>query len=133
MAMKALLLTSAMVFFVLGNGAAQAAIPDLPPALKSHDSATKITLLEFSAPWCITCQMLKPKIASLKQTAGPSLRLVELNIDLPANKVYTQRYHVLATPSIILFDKRGKALKSFQDDVSPDQLRNETLAQLKKQ
>jgi thiol-disulfide isomerase/thioredoxin len=113
-------------------GMAYADLPALPKALRSDKPSVKLTLLEFSAPWCVSCQVLKPELKKLSAETGPALNLVDMNIDKPASQKYVQAYEVYSTPTLILFDGSGKAIQKLENDVSPGDLRKIVLKQLAK-
>ena len=101
-----------------------AAIPALPTTYKPNNPRVKVTVLEFSAPWCVTCQMLKPSIKKLTQDAGKELNLLEFNVDDEKNKNIIKRYSIIATPTFVLFNSKGQAIKRLESEVSAGELRN---------
>jgi thioredoxin 1 len=109
-----------------------AAIPILPEAYRAKAPNVKFTMVEFSAPWCISCQLLKPSVKKLIEEAGPSLHFTELNIDEAKNQKMVKRYGVIATPTILLFDTNGKSIQRFESDVHPTELRKGVLTHLGK-
>jgi thioredoxin 1 len=101
-----------------------ATIPPLPDAYKVNNTQAKVTLLEFSAPWCVTCQMLKPSVKKLTQESGKALNLVELNIDDDKNKSIIKRYGIIATPTFVLFNAKGQGLQRLESEVSASELKS---------
>ena len=82
--------------------------------IKSH----KVVLVEFWAPWCPGCAMLKPNFERAKREIGNKALLVEYNVDLAGEPL--RRYHVDTIPTMILFvDGRvaevSKSILSAQD------------------
>jgi|GEM_PF-2291563 len=123
------LLLGTAIFLNIGT-LCMAAIPALPDAYKAKNPQAKVTLLEFSAPWCVTCQMLKPSIKKLTQETGKELNLLEFNIDDEKNKTMVKRYGVIATPTFVVFNSKGQAIKRFDSEVSAGELRKEILKDL---
>jgi thiol:disulfide interchange protein len=106
------------------NALSMAAIPALPDTYKSKNPQVKVTLLEFSAPWCVTCQMLKPSIKKLTLETGKELNLLEFNIDDEKNKSLIKRYGVIATPTFVIFNSKGQSIKQLDSEVSGSELRS---------
>jgi thiol-disulfide isomerase/thioredoxin len=107
-----------------------AADPSLPTVYQPKTSTAKATLFEFSAPWCLDCQLVKPSVKKLTQEMGKDLNFIEFNIDDSKNAGMVKRYHILATPTFVLFNSKGQAVKRFGDDVKPQELRTEVLKTL---
>jgi protein disulfide-isomerase A6 len=126
---KPVLIFTAALYF---SNLAYAELPPLPGPLKAVQPSVKVTLLEFSAPWCVSCQLLKPELKKLQSEMGPSLRIVDLNIEQPANQPYVKRYEILSTPTILLFNRSGKALQKLENDFTAKELRQLVLKQLAK-
>ncbi len=109
---------------------AASATPPLPKALGVAKPPVQLTMLEFSAGWCVNCQLLKPAIKKLSQDAGPALRIINLDIDQPASQPYVKAYQVLATPSIILFDASGKPVQRLESELTAGQLRTAVMSRI---
>ncbi len=82
--------------------------------IKSH----KVVLVEFWAPWCPGCAMLRPNFLKAKREIGNKALLVEYNVDLAGEPI--RRYNVQTIPTMILFvDGRvvevSKSILSAQD------------------
>lgn len=64
----------------------------------------KPVLVEFFAAWCPHCQRMVPRIEELKRIMGAKLKVVQLDIDSPANDEAIRHFHVDTMPTFILFD-----------------------------
>jgi len=67
-------------------------------------------LVDFWAPWCMPCKMLKP---TLEQVASHYAGRIKVGImDTDTNHDTTHRYGISAVPTLILF-KDGQVQKKF--------------------
>ncbi len=67
----------------------------------------EFTLVEFWAKWCGYCRMVEPVVNDLASwKAG---RMQVLKVDVDAEPVLAQRFHVKATPTIIMY-RNGQQL-----------------------
>lgn len=64
----------------------------------------KPVLVEFFATWCPHCQRMAPRMEELKRRMGAKLKVVQLDIDSPANEAAIRHFSVDSTPTFILFD-----------------------------
>ncbi len=64
-------------------------------------------LVEFFATWCPHCQRMMPRIEELKERMAGKLKVVQLDIDSPANEEPIRHFAVEGVPTFILF-KGGK-------------------------
>jgi thioredoxin 1 len=58
-------------------------------------------LVDFWAQWCGPCRSLAPIIEGLAEEYAGRTRVVKLNVD--DSPALAQRYHVMAIPTLILF------------------------------
>lgn len=65
-----------------------------------------LALVDFWAPWCGPCQMLKPVIDELA-TEMKDVKIGKLNID--ENEEIAQKFSVMSIPTLILF-KNGEKI-----------------------
>ncbi len=65
--------------------------------IRSH----KAVLVEFWAPWCPGCKMLKPNFHRAKQIAGKKVLFATYNIDLKGDIL--RRYNIEMIPTMVLF------------------------------
>lgn len=66
-------------------------------------------LVKFTAQWCGPCRQLRPVLGALAQEEGERLRIVEIDVD--HNPLTTVKYGVMATPTLMVFD-RGEPVTS---------------------
>jgi thioredoxin 1 len=60
-------------------------------------------LVEFFATWCPHCQRMMPRIEKLKKQMSGRLKVVQLDIDSPANRKPIDHFRVEGVPTFILF------------------------------
>ncbi|HED52819.1 MAG TPA: thioredoxin [Phycisphaerales bacterium] len=72
--------------------------------------AEGVVLVDFWAPWCMPCQMLKPVLKELASGFADRARIVTVDTDQHAD--LAQRYGVRALPTLVLF-KDGRLARQF--------------------
>ncbi|MER5885613.1 thioredoxin [Streptomyces sp. NPDC001941] len=72
-------------------------------------AADKPVLVQFTAEWCGPCRQLAPVLRALAREEGERLEVVQLDVD--RNPQTALRYHVLATPTLLVF-RDGEPVKS---------------------
>lgn len=65
-------------------------------------------LVDFWAPWCYPCQVLKPILEKIEKE-NPKFVLAKLNVD--DNQEIAQKYGIMSIPSVKLFKKGQVALE----------------------
>lgn len=68
-------------------------------------SATKLSLVSFSADWCGTCQTMTPILRVVQQQFQDSVDYLEIDID--KNPMIAAAFQIRSVPSLLLF-KSGK-------------------------
>jgi thioredoxin 1 len=65
--------------------------------------SSKVTLVDFWAPWCGPCLMMAPFIDQLaaKYAESPDVAIVKLDVD--ENPVTSEQYRVLSIPTFAVF------------------------------
>lgn len=65
----------------------------------------KVTVVDFSAGWCMPCQQFKPQFAkAASQLKG---KAVFITVDVDGEPALANEYNVEAVPTLIIFDKEG--------------------------
>jgi thioredoxin 1 len=78
-------------------------------------------LVEFFATWCPHCQRMMPRMEELKQRMGKKLKVVQLDIDSPANRDAIEHFGVQGVPTFILF-REGKPVWRDSGERTVDEL-----------
>ena len=98
-------------------------IPAIPSEFKAK-SAVKLTILEFSAPWCASCKKLKPTVEALNKQYGSSLNLVHVNVDDPASAKYQKQFDLVSVPTYVLYNGSNKPIEKIEREVSAKELKD---------
>lgn len=64
-------------------------------------------LVDFWAPWCGPCKMLRPVVEELGEKYAGKIKILELNVD--ENPVSSGNYEILSIPALKFF-KDGKVV-----------------------
>jgi len=72
--------------------------------------STKVTLVDFWAPWCGPCQMMGPIVEELAGEMGDKAKIGKLNVD--ENPATAQTFSVMSIPTLLVF-KDGKVVQKF--------------------
>ncbi|MDW8292561.1 MAG: thioredoxin domain-containing protein [Anaerolineae bacterium] len=67
----------------------------------------KPMFIEFYAPWCGSCQSMKPVIAKLREEYGARVEFVSYNIDDPSSEAAKVKYRFLGQPQYVLVNANG--------------------------
>lgn len=59
-----------------------------------------IKLLDFWAPWCGPCQMMKPVVEELEKEFEGKVQIVKINVD--ENQEESAKYGVMSIPTFIV-------------------------------
>lgn len=59
-----------------------------------------VKFLDFWAPWCGPCQMMKPVIEELKKELQDKVEFVEINVD--EDQAQAAKYGVMGIPTFIV-------------------------------
>ncbi|MDD2822651.1 MAG: thioredoxin [Candidatus Daviesbacteria bacterium] len=65
----------------------------------------KTKLLDFWAPWCGPCNMMKPVIEELEKELGGKVEVVKINVD--EDQQTASKYGVMGIPTFVI-EKDGK-------------------------
>lgn len=66
-------------------------------------------LVDYFATWCGPCKMMHPVLDELKQRMGDRLKIVKIDVDVPANRQSVYTYQIQSVPTLILF-RHGRLL-----------------------
>lgn len=78
----------------------------------------KITLVDFSASWCMPCRMFKPIVEELAEKM-PEINVYNVDID-EAGEI-AKRFRIFSVPTLLLF-KDGEKIDSSVGMLSYDDL-----------
>lgn len=71
-------------------------------------NSDKITLVDFSASWCMPCRMFKPIVEELAENM-PEINVY--NVDIDDSEEIARRYKIFSVPTLLLF-KNGEKIDS---------------------
>ena len=71
-------------------------------------SGEDLTVIDFSATWCMPCRMLKP---ILERVAEMMPEVNFFNIDIDDNEDIAKRYRIFSVPTLVCF-RKGKKIDS---------------------
>lgn len=66
-------------------------------------------LIDYYATWCGPCKMMHPVLDDLKERMGDRVKIVKIDVDVPANRQSVYEYQIQSVPTLMLF-KQGKML-----------------------
>ncbi|CCZ06649.1 MULTISPECIES: thioredoxin [Culturomica] len=62
-------------------------------------------LVDYYATWCGPCKMMHPVLEDLKARLGDKVKIVKLDVDVPANRQSVYTYQIQSVPTLMLFRK----------------------------
>ncbi len=92
-----------LAIFVAGCAPARAPQPNA-------SAEGKPMFIEFYAPWCGSCQSMKPVIAKLREEFGAQVQFVSYNIDDPASAAAKTKYRFLGQPQYVFVNAKGEVV-----------------------
>lgn len=66
-------------------------------------------LIDYYATWCGPCKMMHPVLDDLKERMGDRVKIVKIDVDIPANRQSVYEYQIQSVPTLMLL-KQGKML-----------------------
>ncbi len=102
-----------------GTATAQHELADFATDVIARSQTTPV-LVDFWAPWCGPCKMLKPTIEKAAADAGDRWKLVAVNVD--NHGPLAEQYGVRSIPNVKLFHQ-GKVVAEFVGVKSASDLR----------
>lgn len=94
------------------------AVENVDDVQRQVTSSPKLTMLDFYADWCVSCQIMEkqtfsnPKVQAMLH----NFKLLKANVTRndKMNKSLQNHYGVIAPPTILFFDENGKEMKSMR-------------------
>ena len=71
-------------------------------------NSDELTVIDFSATWCMPCRMLKP---IFERVAEKCSDVNFYNVDIDENEEIAKRYRIFSVPTLVCF-RNGKKLDS---------------------
>ena len=59
-------------------------------------------LVDYYATWCGPCKMMHPVLEDLKARLGDKVKIVKLDVDVPANRQSVYTYQIQSVPTLML-------------------------------
>lgn len=78
-----------------------------------------ISLVDFSADWCMPCLMMAPIVEELSEKFGGKIKFGK--VDVGENQEIAQKFNVSSIPNFILF-KDGEVIEQFVGSMSSEEL-----------
>lgn len=66
-------------------------------------------LVDYYATWCGPCKMMHPILDELKRNMGDKVKIVKIDVDVPANRQSVYAYQIQSVPTLMLF-REGRML-----------------------
>ena len=66
-------------------------------------------LVDYFAAWCGPCKMMHSILDELKERLGDKVRILKIDVDVPANRQSVYAYQIQSVPTLMLF-KKGRML-----------------------
>ena len=81
-------------------------------------------LVDYFATWCGPCKMMHPILDELKERLGDKVRILKIDVDVPANRQSVYAYQIQSVPTLMLFKKRTDVVAPEWGSQSPSIGRN---------
>lgn len=79
-------------------------------------------LVDYFATWCGPCKMMHPILEEVKKQLGDKIKILKIDVDVPANRQSVYTYQVQSVPTLMLF-KEGKMVWRQSGVLQASQLR----------
>ncbi len=85
---------------------------DLQAALGAAKKDNKLVFIDFAGSWCPPCIRLEHEVFPTKEfkKAAEKYVMVRLDVDLPANEKWMEKYNVKAFPTLVVTNSEGEEL-----------------------
>ena len=81
----------------------------LKEALEQAKAQGKMVFVDCYTTWCGPCKMMHPILDELKERLGDKVRILKIDVDVPANRQSVYAYQIQSVPTLMLF-KKGRML-----------------------
>lgn len=81
-------------------------------------NSESLTVVDFSATWCMPCRMLKP---ILERTSEKMKHIQFYNLDIDDSEEIAKRYRIFSVPTVVCF-RNGKKIDSMVGLCSADDI-----------
>ena len=81
----------------------------LEEACKKAKTENKPIFLDCYTSWCGPCKMMHSILDELKERLGDKVRILKIDVDVPANRQSVYAYQIQSVPTLMLF-KKGRML-----------------------
>ena len=81
----------------------------LKEALEQAKAQGKMVFVDCYTTWCGPCKMMHPILDELKERLGDKVRILKIDVDVPANRKSVYAYQIQSVPTLMLF-KKGRML-----------------------
>ena len=78
-------------------------------ALAAAKDEKKLVFIDFYTSWCGPCKMMHSILDELKERLGDKVRILKIDVDVPANRQSVYAYQIQSVPTLMLF-KKGRML-----------------------
>lgn len=75
------------------------------------ETATGVTLLDFTATWCPPCRMMEPILGELEEAANGRYRVVAVDVDV--NETLATRFEIKGMPTFVVL-RDGRETERFE-------------------
>lgn len=81
-------------------------------------------LVDYFAAWCGPCKMMHSILDELKERLGDKVRILKIDVDVPANRQSVYAYQIQSVPTFDAFQKRTDVVAPEWGSQSPSIGRN---------
>ena len=81
-------------------------------------------LVDYFATWCGPCKMMHPILDELKERLGDKVRILKIDVDVPANRQSVYAYQIQSCTDFDAFQKRTDVVAPEWGSQSPSIGRN---------